>query len=310
MTTIDKHSASAENEPESSSAEDPSTLQVSPSGFDLLNRESLNLEAYADSAGVQTIGYGHTGNVQPGDHITSQQAEQLLKQDAAAAAQTVRDNVSVPLTQGQFDALTSYAHNTGKSDFKDSAVLNKLNAGDHDGALAELKRPDSSGNQGVDESMRQLQQEAEAALFGESLPADEAQTYTVISGDTLWDIAQDHNVSLDALIAANPQIANPDLIFPDQQIQIPSGQEAQKVASAATPSTESPVVAQQYLDPDDYTNADTDYAGAFGDTAQTNYLPGWYQKIRDMPATEEQREKIQQYADQVGQNFVPMDLDG
>jgi spore coat assembly protein SafA len=48
-------------------------------------------------------------------------------------------------------------------------------------------------------------------------------SYTVRSGDCLWDIAKAHGVSLSALEAANPQIANPDLIYPGQRITIPSG---------------------------------------------------------------------------------------
>lgn len=46
-------------------------------------------------------------------------------------------------------------------------------------------------------------------------------TYTVQRGDTLTRIARQHGVSLADLIAANPQIANPNLIYPDQQINIP-----------------------------------------------------------------------------------------
>lgn len=45
--------------------------------------------------------------------------------------------------------------------------------------------------------------------------------YTVQPGDTLFLIAQRFGVSLDALLAANPQITNPNLIFPGQQICIP-----------------------------------------------------------------------------------------
>lgn len=48
-------------------------------------------------------------------------------------------------------------------------------------------------------------------------------SYTVRSGDCLWNIAKAHGVSLSALEAANPQIANPDLIYPGQHINIPGG---------------------------------------------------------------------------------------
>ena len=48
-----------------------------------------------------------------------------------------------------------------------------------------------------------------------------AATYTVRPGDTLSGIAERFGVSLDALIAANPQISDPDRIFPGQVINIP-----------------------------------------------------------------------------------------
>ena len=39
------------------------------------------------------------------------------------------------------------------------------------------------------------------------------ETYTVVSGDTLSGIAASHGVSLGAVIAANPQIRDPDKIW-------------------------------------------------------------------------------------------------
>lgn len=46
--------------------------------------------------------------------------------------------------------------------------------------------------------------------------------YTVQPGDSMFRIAQRFGVSLDALIAANPQIPNPNLIFPGQIVCVPS----------------------------------------------------------------------------------------
>lgn len=47
-------------------------------------------------------------------------------------------------------------------------------------------------------------------------------TYTVRSGDTLWKIAVKHQIGLSEIIAKNPQIKNPALIYPGQKITIPS----------------------------------------------------------------------------------------
>lgn len=47
-------------------------------------------------------------------------------------------------------------------------------------------------------------------------------SYLVQVGDTLFLIARRFRVSLNALIAANPEIVNPNLIFPGQVIRIPT----------------------------------------------------------------------------------------
>lgn len=47
-------------------------------------------------------------------------------------------------------------------------------------------------------------------------------TYTVNSGDTMWKIAAKYKVGVTEIINANPQIKNPNLIYPYQQINIPS----------------------------------------------------------------------------------------
>jgi len=67
-----------------------------------------------------------------------------------------------------------------------------------------------------------------------------ASGYTVKSGDTLWDIAKARGISLQSLIAANPQISNPDLIYPGQNINIPGG--GSSPAPVSPSSSAGPVV--------------------------------------------------------------------
>ncbi|WP_027621927.1 SafA/ExsA family spore coat assembly protein [Acetivibrio clariflavus] len=50
----------------------------------------------------------------------------------------------------------------------------------------------------------------------------QSQTYIVKPGDTMWKIANKFQVGTSEIIAANPQIKNPDLIYPGQKITIPN----------------------------------------------------------------------------------------
>lgn len=45
--------------------------------------------------------------------------------------------------------------------------------------------------------------------------------YTVKSGDSMWKIATKYQVGVSEIIAANPNIKNPNLIYPNQKINIP-----------------------------------------------------------------------------------------
>lgn len=46
------------------------------------------------------------------------------------------------------------------------------------------------------------------------------QYHTVAKGETLWGIAVRYGLGLDDLIALNPRIANPNLIYPGQQVRV------------------------------------------------------------------------------------------
>lgn len=47
--------------------------------------------------------------------------------------------------------------------------------------------------------------------------------YTVKKGDTMWAIAKRYGITLSTLIAMNPQIKNPNLIYPGNQICVSGG---------------------------------------------------------------------------------------
>ena len=55
-----------------------------------------------------------------------------------------------------------------------------------------------------------------------ALPVSAASlSHTVVKGDTMWKIASKYQVGTSEVIHANPQIANPNLIYPGQVLTIP-----------------------------------------------------------------------------------------
>ena len=46
-------------------------------------------------------------------------------------------------------------------------------------------------------------------------------SHTVVAGDTMWKLAVKYLVGTSEIIAANPQVANPNLIYPGQILNIP-----------------------------------------------------------------------------------------
>jgi LysM repeat protein len=48
-------------------------------------------------------------------------------------------------------------------------------------------------------------------------------SYTVQPGDNLFTIAQTYNTTVNAIVALNPQITDPSLIYPGELLQIPVG---------------------------------------------------------------------------------------
>lgn len=98
---------------------------VSDNGVELIAKyEGCRLEAYLCPAGVWTIGYGHTAGVEKGQTLPSKDAAKaLLKEDLKKYGGYVNECVKkglikFPLTQNQFDALTSFCYNCGNGSLR------------------------------------------------------------------------------------------------------------------------------------------------------------------------------------------------
>ncbi|MBH2708082.1 lysozyme [Serratia marcescens] len=131
-------------------------MNISKNGIELIKRfEGLELEAYQDSVGVWTIGYGWTQAVDgkkiaPGMRIDQATADRLLKCGVVQYEQGVNQLVKVRITQRQFDALVSFAYNLGLRSLSTSTLLRKLNDGDKQGAADEFGRWVNAGGKRLD----------------------------------------------------------------------------------------------------------------------------------------------------------------
>ena len=94
----------------------------------LMEMEGCRLEAYKDAAGVPTIGYGHTKNVRMGDRITQYWAKEMLREDIEEVEWQVKE-LNVARTEGQLDALVSFAFNLGIGRLTRSTLLKVIRNG-------------------------------------------------------------------------------------------------------------------------------------------------------------------------------------
>ena len=100
--------------------------------------EGCRLSAYKCSAGVWTIGYGHTKGVREGDTCTEEQAKAWLIDDIRERQTLLAHYVNVPVTLNEFISLVSLAFNVGVGALIRSKLLRKLNSGDRAGAAKEF----------------------------------------------------------------------------------------------------------------------------------------------------------------------------
>lgn len=123
-----------------------SNMKISDNGINMLKRfeGSVKIGArhviYDDKTGRPvnsdkelpagaTIGYGHLiKSDEDFKHgITERQATEILRSDISTAERAIKDNITIPLSQNQYDALVSLAYNIGAKNFANSTVVKYVN---------------------------------------------------------------------------------------------------------------------------------------------------------------------------------------
>ncbi len=128
------------------------------------HRGEAYLNAYDDGFGNTTIGWGHNlGNVSLSQvpSINNSQAEKFLAEDLAEAAGFVQRNVDAPLSQYQFDAMTSLVFNAGAGAVHKTDLFRAVNNGNFDVAVKLFPTTLVGANQGG----LQARRAEEAAMF-------------------------------------------------------------------------------------------------------------------------------------------------
>tara|TARA_R110000868_G_scaffold372706_1_gene636518 strand:- start:81 stop:608 length:528 start_codon:yes stop_codon:yes gene_type:complete len=148
--------------------------------------KTIGLQPKQCPTGYWTVGYGHVLidplNLRPlkgaalkarayelSPSITQEEADELLKKDAAVYEAAVRKVVKVPVNDEQVGALVSFAYNIGIAAMQKSSAVRLINQGNlNDGADAMLmwNKGDTNGD-GVLEPLAGLtaRRKAERSLF-------------------------------------------------------------------------------------------------------------------------------------------------
>ena len=145
-------------------------MKTSDKGVALIKQfEGFRSKPYLCPAGVPTIGYGSTyypdgKKVTLRDNpVTEADATAMLRSMLVRYENGVDRYVQVPITQGQFDALVSFAYNVGLSALKGSTLLRLVNERNFVGAAAQFSRWNRAGGKVLPGLTRR--REAERKLF-------------------------------------------------------------------------------------------------------------------------------------------------
>lgn len=120
--------------------------------------EKLRLDYYDDDFGYCTVGWGRlTGGktscasqgIKKGASISLEEAQRIFNEDKDDHEEYVKDAISAPLFQHEFDALCSLAFNIGSLQKKAPSLCKKINAGKYQDAAVEFLDITNGGVSGL-----------------------------------------------------------------------------------------------------------------------------------------------------------------
>lgn len=131
----------------------------------MLLSEGYRDKAYTPVPGdVPTIGFGTTDGVKLGDTITPPKALVRALTDVQKYEGAMKQCVTVPLHQYEYDAYSSLAYNIGPGAFCRSTLVRKLNAGDYTGACEQILKWDKFKGKPLNGLTIRRQQEYQTCL--------------------------------------------------------------------------------------------------------------------------------------------------
>lgn len=158
-------------------AASPSGMRATQQAIDLIHStETFQARAYKDPGSRDglpiTIGWGSTSDldgkpIKLGDVWTRATGDAKFAQDLQKFEKGVTAALAgAPVTQGQFDALVSFAYNVGIQALKDSTLMRMHRAGDYAGAKGQFARWNKNDGKVMNGLIRR--RAAEAAMYGAS----------------------------------------------------------------------------------------------------------------------------------------------
>ncbi len=116
---------------------------ITQRGLDFIKQfEAFSEYSYICPAGKKTIGYGHVvlDSEQIDEPLSEEDGTLILAKDVGKAERAVLRNISVPLSDNQFDALVSFTFNCGAGALQRSTLRMLVNRQEYEDAAEEFPK--------------------------------------------------------------------------------------------------------------------------------------------------------------------------